>query len=209
MERSSTRNAAQTRASLLQAAFGEIFENGFQAASLERILARTAVTKGALYHHFPTKHALGLAVIEEVVAQRFQEYVKAPLAATDDPLPVLRGMVRAKVESASRNELPLGCPLNNLIHEMAPLDAEFRARLERILRGWREAIADALARGQRAGRVRPDVDTLEAASFITAAVEGAQGLAKATHSVESLLGCMNQLDRYLDSLATRRASPSN
>lgn len=201
MEKTASRNPAQTRASLLQAAFGEIYENGFQAASLERILAKTSVTKGALYHHFPNKHALGLAVIEEVIAQRFSAFVQEPLAATDNPLQLLRGLVRAKVEAASHKELTLGCPLNNLIHEMAPLDDDFRERLQRILRDWRDAIADALARGQRAGHVRPDVDPQEAANFITAAAEGAQGLAKATQSPESLRGCMNQLDRYLDSLA--------
>lgn len=201
MDRSLARNPAQTRASLLQAAFGEIFANGYQAASLDRILARTAVTKGALYHHFPNKHALGLAVVDEVIAQRFTQFVKEPLAATDDPLPVLRGMIRTKVEAASRKELTLGCPLNNLIQEMAPLDDEFRKRLQGILRAWRDAIADALQRGQQAGNVRADVDPQDAASFITAAVEGAQGLAKATHSLESLRGCLNQLDRYLDTLA--------
>ena len=56
-----------TRQRLLEAAFTEMHRNGFHASSLDKILRATEVTKGALYHHFRNKQALGLAVIEEVV----------------------------------------------------------------------------------------------------------------------------------------------
>ena len=64
---SSKRNPEQTRQALLEAAFEEIYRVGFQAASLDRILDRAGVTKGALYHHFKNKLELGYAVLEEVV----------------------------------------------------------------------------------------------------------------------------------------------
>ena len=60
------RNPKATRELLLEAAFWEIFRSGFQAASLDAILKETGVTKGALYPHFPSKAALGHAVIDEV-----------------------------------------------------------------------------------------------------------------------------------------------
>jgi len=52
-----------TRRKILESAFHEIHRNGFQAASLNPILERTGVTKGALYHHFPNKQTLGYAVL--------------------------------------------------------------------------------------------------------------------------------------------------
>jgi len=55
-----------TRSKILFAAYKEIHLHGFQAASLNNILAHTGVTKGALYHHFPNKTELGYAVIDEV-----------------------------------------------------------------------------------------------------------------------------------------------
>ena len=56
-----------TRDKLLQAAFEEIYRRGFQSTSLDTILAKAGVTKGALYHYFPDKASLGYAVVEEVV----------------------------------------------------------------------------------------------------------------------------------------------
>ena len=62
-----SRDPDVTRNKLLQAAFEEIYRRGFQAASLDTILIKAGVTKGALYHHFPDKAALGYAVVDEVV----------------------------------------------------------------------------------------------------------------------------------------------
>ena len=53
------RDPGRTRQHLLEAAFQEIYKVGFQAASLQTILSNAGVTKGALYHHFKNKKALG------------------------------------------------------------------------------------------------------------------------------------------------------
>ena len=60
-------NPEKTRKALLGAAFNEIYHRGYQAASIDEILKNAGVTKGALYHHFESKKALGLAVIDEVL----------------------------------------------------------------------------------------------------------------------------------------------
>ncbi|HEY9146656.1 MAG TPA: TetR/AcrR family transcriptional regulator, partial [Thiobacillus sp.] len=85
-----------TRQKLLEAAFEEIHRNGFQAASITQILADTGLTKGALYHHFPDKKALGLAVIEEVVRPALAAMMFAPLAETRQPLAALQALLAAK-----------------------------------------------------------------------------------------------------------------
>ena len=64
-----TRDAERTRHEVLEAAFGEIWDVGFRAASVDRILQSTGVTKGALYYHFRGKTELGYAVVDEVIAK--------------------------------------------------------------------------------------------------------------------------------------------
>ncbi|MCO6478677.1 MAG: TetR family transcriptional regulator C-terminal domain-containing protein, partial [Phaeodactylibacter sp.] len=72
----------------------------------------------------------------------------------------------------------LGCPLNNLIQEMAPLDEGFQQRLNRIARGMHLAIHDALARGQKARLVDPDANPDKVAFFVLSTLEGAFSIAK-------------------------------
>ena len=83
---SRTRAPAETRQRILEAAFMEFYENGFQGAGLGAIVARAGVTTGALYHHFPDKAALGYAVVEEVIREPILEAYLGPLRDAD-PVP--------------------------------------------------------------------------------------------------------------------------
>ncbi len=56
---------ARTRAALLRAA-GRVFaEHGYHQSTLEAVAAGAGVSKGALYHHFPSKEQLFLALLED------------------------------------------------------------------------------------------------------------------------------------------------
>ena len=194
------RNPEQTRIDLLAAAYNEILESGFQAASLDRILAKTSVSKGALYHHFGTKQELGLAVIEDVIAPQLAERWFAPLQRTTDPVACLRQLLAEKIDAADERLLRYGCPLNNLIQEMSPLDENFRQGLQKILDQWIQVIAEALTRGRAHGNVRADIVPQDAALFLIAAIEGCVGLGKNAQSLHSYQTCLGQLLHYLDTL---------
>ena len=61
------RDLLRTRGELLNAAFMEIFTNGFQGVSVDKIIAKTGLTKGAFFHQFPSKLDLGYALVDEVL----------------------------------------------------------------------------------------------------------------------------------------------
>jgi AcrR family transcriptional regulator len=172
------RDPERTREHLLQAAFREVFRYGFQNAGIDTILAATNVTKGALYHHFESKEALGHAIIEEIVAKLTGDRWMLPLQRSEDkdPIDTLIGLVQAIPHRPE--DVKNGCPLVNLAQEMSRLDEQFRKRLERIFHAWQDGIAMALRRGQKQGTVRRDVVPEETASFLIAMVEGYEVLAK-------------------------------
>ena len=194
------RDTDATRGKLLDAAFCEIHRHGFQAASIANILQDTGLTKGALYHHFPTKQDLGLAVVDEVIRARLEEWVFRPLRESKQPVATLIEIIGKKAV-ADMGAVSLGCPLNNLMQEMSPLDAAFKERLSRIAITWGSAVEDALRRGQQAGDIRADVDCRAASLFIVSAWEGCVGVAKSLQSPEGFELCMRQLQGYVRSLA--------
>jgi AcrR family transcriptional regulator len=196
----STKSPDNTRRTLLGAAFAEIHRNGFQAASLAQILADTGLTKGALYHHFPDKKALGLAVLEEVIRPRLAEMMFEPLADTRQPLAAMQALLAAKAAEDDPMVVALGCPLNNLMQEMSPVDESFRQRLNDVFQAWVDAVAAALKRGKKAGEVRRDVDAEATAFFIVSALEGCIGMSKNTQSVAAYRSCLAQLGRFLETL---------
>ena len=186
------RNPDKTREAILDRAMEVIHAKGFKASSLNDILEGSGFTRGALYHHFPNKKALGLAAldrVEEMVRQTWLE----PLTDSDDPVSALQQAVLMAGQSLSQDDVILGCPLNNLAQEMSPTDEEFRNRVAAIYYQWRSGIADALARGQERGTVKASVDPEAAATFFVGSLTGGRGLCKvgqSTTPLEHTAGCL-------------------
>ena len=189
-----------TRDTILDAAFCEIHRQGYQAASIANILAKTGLTKGALYHHFPAKQDLGLAVVDEIIRAGLQAMLFDPLRESDDPFETLLEIIGRKADRVDLESVRLGCPLNNLMQEMSPLNEDFKNRLLVILKVWQDTFADALRRAQQQGRIRREVDTKAAALFMVSSWEGCVGVAKNMQSIKAYRMCMQQLRGYVAGL---------
>ncbi|WP_316368677.1 TetR/AcrR family transcriptional regulator [Candidatus Thiodiazotropha sp. CDECU1] len=195
-------DADTTRQSLLEAAYEEIHRFGFQAASLNAILERTGVTKGALYHHFSSKLQLGYAVLDEHIAEELERLWFEPLHQPGHPIDVLMTTIMQMGEHYQCEEITLGCPLNNLAQEMSAIDDGFRDRIDTIYRRWQASIESILSQGQQEGRVTSSIDPADTAYFILASLEGCMSMAKNAQSQEELLRCGKGLLSYLNSLRT-------
>lgn len=208
-ERHRSRQSAEaTREALLEAAFNEMYMNGFRASSLDAILAESGLTKGALYHHFGSKQGLGYAVVEERVKPLVRERYLDTFRAVADPIEGLKRMgARMQQELEKKGILLMGCPVNNLVTEMSGVDDGFRRRLAEILDEWKATIAEGLRRGQASGLVREDIDPEAVATFYVASYQGACGFAKNAHDITPFEACRNGLDSHLESLRPQGRAP--
>ena len=193
-----SRNPERTRERLLQAAFQEIYKSGFRGTDLDTILEAAGVTKGAMYHHFENKEALGYAVLDEVIHDATREKWLWPLKNASDPLDTLIAIVRGT--SLKPHHLACGCPLNNLSQEMAPLDEGFRKRTAKAFEEWRESIEAALRAGKKRKQVRADVNPAEEAAFLLATYEGYISLAKNHQDAAAFQANMRTVIRHLETL---------
>jgi TetR/AcrR family transcriptional regulator, transcriptional repressor for nem operon len=200
--RPAPRDPQRTRERLLQAAFREVYRSGFQSAGLDAILAAAGVTKGALYHHFGSKEALGYAIVEEIIAPDNRAQWLRPLHNCEDPVDAL---IRTVQELSVQPEAVRGgCPLINLAQEMSPLDAGFRQRLATILRNWQDGVAAALLEGQKRGKVRRDLEPVQAAGWLIAMVEGYGALAKNAQDARVMEDGIGNIVGWLRSLRPPR-----
>lgn len=197
------RNPENTRLKIINAAFHEVHKNGYQGMRVDQVLKNTNLKKGALYHHFSGKQALGYAILEERIQKRITELWIEPLKSFSNPLEAIHNLYEELDNVWSDEYFTLGCPLNNLAQEMSPIDEGFRQRIEKFFQYWKKAIAEALKKGQQQGIVDTSVDTDDCAIFILAALEGALGMTKNHQDKEVYYSCGREIKRYLDSLKAK------
>lgn len=194
------RDPDATRQRLLEAAFEEMYAQGFRKASLDNIIAKTGVTKGALYYHFPSKQALGYAVLDELILPHSIEQWRALVDESRHPIDVMIECLEQEKTEHATERLEFGCPVNNLVQEMAGQDEGFRERLVRIHMNWIEALEKALRRGIASGQVRRDIDPHLVATMLVASFEGCAGLAKSARSAQTFFDCLESMKQYAETL---------
>jgi len=196
-----TRDLEKSRKEILGVAFMEVFSRGFQGVSVDDIVKKTSLTKGAFYHHFPTKYDLGYALVDEVIKPMIIERWIVPLEEYENPLEGILARLKILIKNADPKELKLGCPLNNLVQEMAPVDPGFHERLQVALNLWIDEMDKQLKRAKKNGYLKSDVNTRQVAHFVVMAHEGFYGMLKGLDDPRAFDALFDSLKRYFQTIA--------
>lgn len=192
--------AEATRLMILQKSFDLIYRKGFQATSIDDIIATTQVTKGAFFYHFKNKDEMGLAMIHEVMFPGMQQVLIRPLKDAADPVNDIHLMMKNLLLKAPFFDVKYGCPVVNLIDEMGPLHEGFKKVLGQLFTQWQQAIKAAVNNGKANGAIRKAVDAKQVAFFVISGYSGIRNMGKL--SGPSCYGIyLAELKNYLGSLA--------
>lgn len=194
------RNAAETRQILLDAAFAEIRRAGFAGASIADILARSGLTKGALYHHFPGKAQIAHAVMDESLPAYIDQVWLAPLDGINDILPALMAQVDALATDDAPDLVRDGCPLARMAAGAPDMDDGLRKKLDGVYRYWRRGLAGHLSRSQFRHYIRTDAEPSAVAEFLIGLIQGFLTRPKMMRNGETHAAFAGEYARYLNSL---------
>jgi AcrR family transcriptional regulator len=173
--------------------------------SVDGIVAKTSLTKGAFYHHFPTKLHLGYAIVDDILAGLIIERWITPLDAYSNPLEGIARQMELLIGTADAAALRMGCPLNNLVQEMAPIDKGFKRRLQGVLNLWIDKLETHIRRGQKKGFIRRDVSARQVAHFVVLLHEGSYGLLKGLGDPAAFRTLFASVKQYLKSIEAPHA----
>ncbi|MGB0865819.1 MAG: TetR/AcrR family transcriptional regulator [Granulosicoccaceae bacterium] len=186
------------RERILATAFDEMYEHGFQGLRIDRILEKTQLTKGAMYHHFSSKKVLGYAIVDEILQGWVSKLWTSP-STSEDPISSYQKSLRANFASMSPADFSKGCPVNNLVQEMAGLDEGFQTRLNAIYENWKHSTEAALKQGQSKGTVRSDINVEAVSIFIISSIQGLIGMVKCSQCCDpGLEPVVEELCNYLE-----------
>jgi AcrR family transcriptional regulator len=147
------------------AMFGEV---GYRGASLREIAARCGISHPGLLHHFPTKEALLIAVLEHRDDQDVERYFTPPVVGLDQ----LRRVVDLVGHNAARRGIvELFCVLSA---EATAADHPAHDYFVRRSRVTLAGMTEAFERVRDAGALRDGVDPASAARELVALMDGLQ-----------------------------------
>lgn len=191
--------AATTRLTILQKAFELVYKQGYQATSIDDIIATTQVTKGAFFYHFKNKDEMGLAMITDVMLPGMHGVLVKPLQNSSNPVKDIYLMMKHLLFTAPFFEVQYGCPAVNLVEEMAPLNASFKMALNKLFGEWQQAIEQCLEKGIREEKIRANIKPHWVSLYITAGYNGIRCIGK-VQGTDAYALYLKELKNYLEGL---------
>src|ERR1700736_1145155 len=140
------------RQALVQAAFNQIAERGFEGLRTREVAAEVGVNIATLHYYFPTKESLIRGVLE-LSMQRF----RAPRAPHGSAADQLRNHLRA-VRRLLQDEPQLGTVMGELALRSAR-DPAIAAIMEETNGAWHRTVRGLLRRAARDGHLRAELDS--------------------------------------------------
>jgi len=178
-----TRDGAQTRERILDGAERLVLDQGLSATSVDAILAESGTSKGAFFHHFPSKNHLARALVERYAANDvawLEEFMAKAEAASDDPAAQVIEFIRRFEDDADETVMQQpSCLYVSYIYEKQLFEDGTNDAIVGAVLAWRERIAEKLRQAADLHPPRIPVDADVLADHIFATFEGAFILTRA------------------------------
>ena len=185
-----------TKTKLLQAATRLVREQGFSSTSVDDLCKVAGVTKGAFFHHFASKDALGVAAANHWAEITSVLFAQAPYHAHESPLDRVFAYLDFRAALIAGGVAEFTCLVGTMVQEVHETSPAIRAACEASISGHAETLVPDIAAALKARGVE-GIDPHGLALHTQAVLQGAFILAKATNEPEVARQSVVYLKHYV------------
>jgi TetR/AcrR family transcriptional repressor of nem operon len=166
-----------TREKILDIAKSAVLAKGFQATSIDEIIAEAGITKSGFFYHFHDKNELARALV-----RRFRDQVEAVLEdtfgrageLTDDPLQrFLIGLKLFAELVAEDHRDGSGCIIASICYQERLFDREVMSSIRDFSQSWRQRFHGYLSDIAKQYELAPGVDLDDLSDMLACIIDGA------------------------------------
>jgi len=191
-----------TRARIIEAAMELFWAKGYGSTSIADILSRSQVNSGSLYHFFPGKQDLLIAVLEAYRDGIGPMLLEPAWAGVADPVDRVFALLAKYRSLIVETECSYGCPIGSLALELHEADPAVRRLLAENFNGWVNAVAQCLEAA--ADRFPPGTDLRALAELALTIMEGGVMQARTHRDIGHFDRSVAQLRTYFDALTVKQ-----
>ncbi|GGW43644.1 TetR/AcrR family transcriptional regulator [Arenibacter certesii] len=179
------------------------YQKGFYNTSLDDILKKLSLSKGAFYYHFQSKEEFFISIAQTLLFRKVYLDLIAPIEGKEDPLDTIIQCLDTNLETAENNFLDYGFILGNFITEFNGKNPEVMTYLQDILTVWEVNLVTILQKGKTDGYISRHVDSEALASFIISSYMGVRTLMVEKKNKRLRYKYIQQLRQYFKTMDSR------
>jgi TetR/AcrR family transcriptional regulator, transcriptional repressor for nem operon len=185
------------RSRLLEAARDLIRAQGFAASSVDQLCRVAGVTKGAFFHQFGCKEALGVAAAEHWTETTSAFFAAAPYHAHQDPLKRVLGYLDFRSALIDGEIADFTCLVGTMTQEAYDSAPSIRDACARSIFGHAATLEADISAAMEARGVTGDWTAASLARHVQAVLQGSFILAKAANDPDLARESISHLRRYV------------
>ncbi|MCY9516375.1 TetR/AcrR family transcriptional regulator [Paenibacillus apiarius] len=176
------KNTLSNKDIALQSVFTLFLTKGFQATSMDDIVAHSKVSKTNIYYHFKSKEELLLTIVQQLISHYEQRIHNILSQSETSVLEKLERLLIILTENTEQNEYIGGCPFLTL-YTQTPIEAfEVRDKIKSFFEQQLHAVKVVLAEGIAKQEIKAELNVQQTAALIISSIEGALFLAQASNN---------------------------
>ena len=191
------------RIKLLDAAHAVVRRKGYAATSVDEICAAAGVTKGAFFHHFPSKEALGVAAAEQWTNRAAPMFEFPPYAQLADPLDRYLGHIDFRLAMLEGPVAEFTCFVGTMLQESFATSDPIRVACDASISAYCERLAIDIQQALDKYETTHAVTAFGLAHHTQAVLQGAFIMAKAKNDPEIARDSVTHLKCYVEMLFKR------
>jgi TetR/AcrR family transcriptional repressor of nem operon len=191
-----------TRQRIVEAAMELFWLKGYGSTSIADILSRSQVNSGSLYHFFPGKQDLLLAVLEAYRDGIGPMLLEPAWSGVEDPIERVFALLGSYRRALVETECTYGCPIGSLALELHEADPVVRERIAENFTAWVGAVKACF--DAASDRFPRETDTTAMAEMAFNVMEGGVMQSRTYRSIAPFDRAVAQLRLHVEALSRRR-----